>query len=662
MYSIYKETNKTLLAQSYKKKYNSCKLNKKQKEEFESAEIKLSIAPLIDGIKNFFIEDYDQTFVDKTTLKYYYKGIKVWKKIYGKNDISLISPYREMTEKFIKNKNYDKAYNNATKMFQIYLNNMEFHFETMNAKQKKQFLANNMEIIKVYLKASYLYSEIKTSSKLNKYIIQKVLTLWLNYKGSIFDSENAIATLYLNTKDKNLEADIEKLMNYKRELAKLYQSIPKPKQREAWQKNIKELEASIDSLTKKIANKANSFKELQALKNISYKDISKNLKDKQAYIDFAKAGEYYYIFTLDNKENVNFIRIDKESSKKIDSLVKSFRKDIGILLNESLDNKELAHLTKSSKEKLAKLYSAIFTPLKDIIKDKQSLIISPDGALKLIPFEAMYNKNSNKYLIEEKNIKYIPSGKELVRLYKFNNTKLAKNETVIFDNPDFKDKSAKNKKIDTITTLNTNRAGIVKSLFKLKFDKLPGTKAEAKAIKETLKNKIKIVEFSEKEANEDNLLKVKEPKILHIATHGFFINDKTIPNPMLKSGIALSGANNGAKFRTGYGIVTALKLSGLKLKGTDLVVLSACETGVVDINSTESVSALGKAFIQAGAKDIIISLWTVDDNATKELMSSFYKKMLHTKSYSKALKEAKLEMIKQNMHPFYWAPFVVSGL
>ena len=156
----------------------------------------------------------------------------------------------------------------------------------------------------------------------------------------------------------------------------------------------------------------------------------------------------------------------------------------------------------------------------------------------------------------------------------------------------------------------------------MEFTPLPGSKAEAEAIKATFPKGSIITEYLQDEATEVNLITVKQPNILHIATHGFFINDNTIPNPMLKSGIALTGANTSRKLRKSNGIVTALKLSGLNLKGTDLVVLSACQTGVVDINSTDSVSGLSKAFIQAGAKDIVMSLWSVDDQATKDLMKS----------------------------------------
>jgi CHAT domain-containing protein len=250
----------------------------------------------------------------------------------------------------------------------------------------------------------------------------------------------------------------------------------------------------------------------------------------------------------------------------------------------------------------------------------------------------------------------------LVRLYKYSKDEVNKKKSaVIFANPNFNTKIASVSKEQTTIIPSTSRSGIIKSLFRMHFSPLPGTKAEAEAIRATL-NKKAIQEYQDNKATEKNLMKVKEPRILHIATHGFFINDNTIPNPMLKSGIALAGANASVIRGKSDGVVTALKLSGLDLKGTDLVVLSACETGVVDVNSTDSVSGLSKAFIQAGAKDIVMSLWSVDDQATKELMTSFYQEMKENKNYAKALKTAKLKMIEEEKHPFYWGAFVVNGL
>jgi CHAT domain-containing protein len=329
---------------------------------------------------------------------------------------------------------------------------------------------------------------------------------------------------------------------------------------------------------------------------------------------------------------------------------------------------ELKTLTRSSRQKLSRLYElALKKPIGALLPQKRVLIISPDGALRLLPFEAMYDAKNKRYLIEEKAIRYIPSGKELLRLYKYakSPSKARAALATIFADPDFnaqKGSASSSPEEEVAITPNTSRSGIVRSLFKMRFPPLPGTKAEAKSIENTLKKSVALREYEKDRATEANLLHIKNPKILHIATHGFFINDPSIPNPMLKSGLALAGANASLIRGRSEGIVTALKLSGLELEGTDLVVLSACNTGVVDLNSTDTVSGLSKAFIQAGAKDIVMSLWSVNDQATKDLMSGFYRQMQKHESYEQALREAKLKMIRQGMHPFFWAPFILSGL
>ena len=621
-------------------------------------------------------------------LKYYQKSLAITKKIFGNEHPSIGSSYSNIGWLYLTMKNYPEAYSYAKLSFEVFLKNRDKVFTILDSKQKTQYLKETTGYISLFLRSSYGYTyrlKKANQTKEAQQILHSGAIAWLNYKGSIFDSENAIAMLYSSTKDKKLKAKIDDLVNSKRYLAKLYQTLPKSKEKKSWQKNIKTAEEKISKLTNDISSKASIFKEQQGLKSITYKDITSHLKKNELYIDYAKVGGYYYLFSLDSKENIAFVQIDKTSTKKIDKLVKSFREDINtIVKSKNLSDEKLKILTQSSKEKLSQLYELVIKkPLGETIKDKTSLIISPDGALLLLPFEALFDKKDNKtrdfnflllsfealfdkekgkYFIEEKEIRYIPSGKELVRLYKYSKDKVNKKErAVIFANPNFNTKLASLTRESIAITPNTNRSGIIEPLFRMEFTPLPGTKAEAKAIKATFP-KGSITEYLQEEATEANLIKVKEPNILHIATHGFFINDNTIPNPMLKSGIALTGANISRKLGKSNGIVTALKLSGLDLKGTDLVVLSACETGVVDTNSTDSVSGLSKAFIQAGAKDIVMSLWSVDDQATKELMTSFYQEMKQNKNYAKALKAAKLKMITENRHPFYWGSFVVSGL
>jgi len=599
---------------------------------------------------------------------YHEKAMAITEKFLGKEHILTAVNYIALGSSYQKMEDYPLAYQYAKQGFNIFLKNRNRVFTLLDSTQKEKYLKSTSGYISSLLSSSYQYvqglNEQNNAVKVQQ-ILRSSANAWLNYKGSIFDSENAIAVLYGKTQDHTLKLKIDDLVMSKRVLAKLYQSLPNLTELEVWKTKIKTIEARISKLTTEISAEATSFKEQQGLKNIDYKDIASRLKESELYIDYARTGGYYYLFTLDKQENIEFIQIDKNSTKMIDSIVKSFRADLKTILdNTKISEQTLQTLTERSKEKLSELFRIVIQkPLGVTIKDKSSLIISPDGALRLLPFEALYDNEHSKYFIEAKEIRYTPSGKELVRLYRYSKDKVskAKKSAVIFANPDFNIELASQNQEQIVITPNTNRSGIIKSLFRMRFDPLPGTEAEAKAVKATMKKEF-VSEYQTNNATESTLMKVKEPKFLHIATHGFFINDNNIPNPMLKSGIALAGANTSAIQGKSDGIVTALKLSGLDLKRTDLVVLSACQTGVVDINSTDSVSGLSKAFIQAGTKNIVMSLWSVDDQATKELMASFYQEMKHSNNYAKALKAAKLKMISEGRHPFYWAAFVLSGL
>jgi CHAT domain-containing protein len=136
---------------------------------------------------------------------------------------------------------------------------------------------------------------------------------------------------------------------------------------------------------------------------------------------------------------------------------------------------------------------------------------------------------------------------------------------------------------------------------------------------------------------------------------------------MLKAGIALSGANEAIKNQAGDGIITALELSGMDLSHTELVVLSACKTGIGELEDGEGVAGINKAFMKAGAKYIVMALWSVPEKSTGLIMKRFYENLNDgkDKTYSEALRDAKIWMItdikNSNPHPFYWAGFVGSG-
>jgi hypothetical protein len=214
------------------------------------------------------------------------------------------------------------------------------------------------------------------------------------------------------------------------------------------------------------------------------------------------------------------------------------------------------------------------------------------------------------------------------------------------------------------------------------FPPLPGTASEARALSKILKGAEIMVDI---EATEAALKKASAPRLLHVATHGFFLPDQepqatagdaparslaapegqasaAVENPLLRAGLALAGAN-GRKSGAEDGILTALEAAGLDLDGTYLVVLSACETGLGDVQNGDGVYGLRRALFIAGAATEVTSLWKVDDQATRDLMVSYYQKLERGGGRSASLHEVQRSMLAQRAtsHPYYWASFVVSG-
>jgi CHAT domain-containing protein len=214
---------------------------------------------------------------------------------------------------------------------------------------------------------------------------------------------------------------------------------------------------------------------------------------------------------------------------------------------------------------------------------------------------------------------------------------------------------------------------------------LPGTKKEIQAISELFQpKKWEIQRYLENEANESNVKALQHPRILHIATHGYFFED--IPNelddinqsfmgmdrqtvvqdPMLRSGLLLVGANitlKGEEQKGENGLLSAAEASLLNLRGTELVVLSACETGRGEVKNSEGVYGLRKAFTDAGAQNIIMSLWKVDDEVTKEFMIRFYEIWLNDQtSIREAFNQTQLEIKAKYPQPYYWGAFILVGV
>jgi CHAT domain-containing protein len=172
-------------------------------------------------------------------------------------------------------------------------------------------------------------------------------------------------------------------------------------------------------------------------------------------------------------------------------------------------------------------------------------------------------------------------------------------------------------------------------------------------------------------ATEAALKQTEAPRVLHIATHGFFLSEPAASaspspqNPLLRSGLALANANSHANSNANGddGILTALEASGLNLWGTKLVALSACDTGLGEVKTGEGVYGLRRAFVMAGADSLLMSLWSVSDYSTRRLMTDYYKNLKQGQGRGEAMRKVQLQLLSSNpkLHPFYWANFIQVG-
>lgn len=323
------------------------------------------------------------------------------------------------------------------------------------------------------------------------------------------------------------------------------------------------------------------------------------------------------------------------------------------------------------------LYDKLWQPLEPHIVGKKEVLLIPDGILHLLPFKSLKD-HSGEYLLNRYTITRLSSARELVRPAK----STAPGASVVFSNPRY-GKSA-------VATDDANRS-VARNISDLQFADLPGTKTEGETILSLMRlhNK-KALLYTDAAAKEAQLNRVNSPFILHLATHGFYLENiqsknnlpakralqvldsgklalTNVENPLARSGLALAYANEGVRGTLQPdgtdGVISALEVLGLNLAGTEMVALSACDTGVGEVQTGEGVYSLNRAFQEAGAQTVLSTLWSISDEATNEFMQVLYKKILDTLPPQQALQLSQQELQKSSdwYDPFFWAAFVMVG-
>jgi CHAT domain-containing protein len=442
------------------------------------------------------------------------------------------------------------------------------------------------------------------------------------------------------------------------------------------------LEKQITELQSKLSSYSIGFSEMN--RTFSARDVANNLKDNEVLVDIMRFPYYdfksniwsdslkYLVFISSSKDSVaDYVYFHK--GKELEEINFENYK----YLATNFDNK--------TELKDTLFYNSFWKPIADKIGDAKTIYISLGGVYNNINLSTLYNPETGKYLLEEKEIRIVNSARDFVLSKEQEKKIYTSNTASLFGFPDFNGNT--NISSDSMAFFASTRdlsAFWVDSLTRggLKANPLPATKIEVENISLTLKSKgWQVKSYLAENASETNIKKQESPRILHVATHGYFFQDiptekdnnrflgmdrqQVVQDPMLRSGLLLTGANKtleGEATNGENGLLSAAEASLLDLRETELVVLSACETGKGEVNNSEGVYGLRKAFSDAGAQNIIMSLWKVDDKVTQEFMSRFYEIWLNDKtSIREAFNKTQLEIKAKYPQPYYWGAFILVG-
>lgn len=465
----------------------------------------------------------------------------------------------------------------------------------------------------------------------------------------------------------------DELLKKKSELSSFILKGAGPEGLQKHQEAIKNRAEIIDQLEAKISAKSAEFR--AQFQPITIEAIQKAIPPHTALIEYAAFKQLdnlhyrYGVYILENEGEPR--AVDLGEAEPINQAVAEFRK----LILLSTPDRNLTKVNPSPGTRRArnqqllraaqKLDALILKPVRALVGSANHLLISPDGNLNLVTFAALIDENG-KYCIEKYLLTYLTSGRDLLRLkVKIEST----NPPLIMADPDY----------------GTGAGPLLFGQTLGQLVRLEGTQKEGQALKRLFPESSLLTRT---QATEQIIKNARRPELIHIATHGYFysapnqskaeplpetrstapksdaetIEELRQQNPLIRSYLFFAGANRGGDAEND-GTLTALETAGLDLWGTKLVVLSACDTGLGEIQVGEGIYGLRRALVLAGSETQMMSLWPVADFATSKLMVAYYQRLKNNEGRSGALRNVQLKLLKnpKYRHPYYWASFFTSG-
>ena len=487
----------------------------------------------------------------------------------------------------------------------------------------------------------------------------------LRYKGVVLDSiveDRLVAEASQRTEDQKL---VEQLNLDKSQLGQLLLQPPQ-KLSDKTNQRIEALEGEVEKIESQLAQHVAGLGQARHALGVSLEQVQRAIPNDGALIEYLRYRHYlgkdqweqrYGAIVLYSQGAPLWISLGK--AKNVEQLVRRY----GTLVRGSPAEDELS-------ANLQALYEALWVPIERALPSQvKRVIISPDGELNFISFATLAD-GEKRFIAEKYSVQYVASGRDLLREVR----PLAAKEVVLFANPDFDLGST-----PLLANTDNGSSGADSKLIRgsekrdiedWSFGSLDGTQRESdELIKEFTGWGWKPSDFTAGKATKEALLKIHSPYILHLATHGFFAKEdpttaqtepgasldvqqsvtksKFFKNPMHRSGLALAGAQTTIEAWKrdevppveNDGILTAEDVSTLDLQGTWLVTLSACDTGSGQARAGEGVMGLRRGFIQAGAQNLLMTLWPISDEFTVLIISDFYEAAHNSGNAPEALAE-----------------------
>lgn len=423
------------------------------------------------------------------------------------------------------------------------------------------------------------------------------------------------------------------------------------------------LQEEVTTMENELALRARDFKKYLKITAPDWKEVRDKLKPGEAAVEmirFAWRDKVYYSDTAwyaayiitPGMASPEVVYLPDAAADLDNRFYKTYKNNIKF---KTTDRESYIHYWKPVQDKLLQLSGG---------SGIRKVFFSPDGIYHLINIATLRDPASGKYLLEDMDIRYTSSGTDINQAEK-GDVRTA----ILMGRPAYQYSAGG-------TSPETPKAAVrsyVRNFKDKTIPDLPGTEEEIAAIrKEMEQSGITVSYYLKEQASEDKLYTLHSPGILHIATHGYWSpageqasDGYRVFNAMANSGLLLSGVvnyyNTNPYPDTYDGILTAYEAQNLDLENTSMVILSACETSLGQMDAGEGVYGLQRAFRAAGAASIMTSLWKVDDNATRDFMIAFYQQYLKSKDRAAAFTAAQKAIREKYIHPFFWGAFVLMG-